>query len=219
MKIISPMLMKYPILIAGTEYMGVIEKALLFASAAHEGQTRKMNGLPFILHPMEAAVIVSEMCTDEDVIAAALLHDAVEDTSVTLDDVRKEFGTRICRLVEKESENKRNGLPRSSTWCIRKQESVEKIRTASPEAKMIALADKLSNMRSIYHEYQLHGDEVFNKFNMKDKEMHCWYYCSMAENLREFSSSCAWQELADLILKVFGKDIRQEAVSLHDNQI
>ncbi len=184
--------------------MGVIEKALLFATAAHEGQARKMNGLPFILHPMEVAVIVSEMCTDEEIIAAALLHDAVEDTSATLEEIGEQFGERIRQLVEKESEDKRNGLPRSATWRIRKEESVEKIRTASREAKMIALADKLSNMRSIYHEYLMHGDAVFDKFNMKDKEQHHWYYCAMAENLKEFREYCAWQELTDLIQKVFG---------------
>lgn len=73
----------------------MIRKAAEFAAKAHEGAVRKGSRIPYIYHPMEAAVIVAQMTEDEEVIAAAYLHDVLEDTAVTAEQLEKEFGGRV----------------------------------------------------------------------------------------------------------------------------
>ena len=76
----------------------MINKAIAFAVKAHEGQPRKGTEIPYIFHPLEVGMIVSRITDDEEVIAAAVLHDTVEDCdTVTLDNIRKEFGDRVGR--------------------------------------------------------------------------------------------------------------------------
>ena len=99
---------------------------------------------------MEVAAIVSTMTDDKAIISAAMLHDTVEDTDATIEDIRREFGDKVADLVSSESENKRDNLPSSDTWKIRKQETVDRLKNeSSKEVKMIALGDKLSNIRAI----------------------------------------------------------------------
>ncbi len=86
--------------------MGIFEKAVAFAFKAHEGQRRK-DGSIYVLHPLEVAVIVGSMTNDEEILAAAVLHDTVEDTSVTAQDILDNFGERVAELVAHETENKR----------------------------------------------------------------------------------------------------------------
>lgn len=93
--------------------MNTFEQAARFALHAHEGQIRKTKPIPFILHPMEVAQIASTMTDDLDVLAAAVLHDVVEDTDCTADDILENFGERIAYLVAMETENKRPDRPAS----------------------------------------------------------------------------------------------------------
>ena len=76
----------------------VLNRAIVFATEAHEGQYRKGTQIPYILHPMEAAAIVGTMTTDEEIIAGAVLHDVVEDTDTTIDDVQEMFGDRVAYI-------------------------------------------------------------------------------------------------------------------------
>lgn len=87
------------------------EKAVVFAAIAHQGARRKGSRIPYLSHPIEAAAIVSELTDDEELIAAAVLHDVVEDTSVTLEEVEQYFGERIAAYVGYETEDKRRDLP------------------------------------------------------------------------------------------------------------
>lgn len=170
----------------------------------HDGQKRKLTALPYILHPMEAAIIVSTMTNDEDVIVSALLHDVIEDTEATEQEVKELFGDRVLSLVKSETENKRKDLPPDATWRIRKEESIEELRCSTKESKMLWLADKLSNMRSIALEYINFGDELFNAFHEKRKSEHAWYYGSILEILREdLGSTFAFIEYEKLINFVF----------------
>ena len=82
-------------------------KALEFAKEAHKGTVRKTSDTPYITHPIEVAESVAQMSSDEDVIIAALLHDVVEDTAYTLEDISKMFGDKVAALVAEESEDKR----------------------------------------------------------------------------------------------------------------
>lgn len=180
--------------------------AVAFATKAHEGQTRK-DGQPYITHPLEVADIVKTMTPDPDVWSAAVLHDVVEDTPATAAEIAVNFGQHIADLVASDTENKREGVPKSETWHTRKQETLDYLTNrGQPEEKMIALADKLSNLRQIAKEYPEQGNAVFEKFNQKDPAEHAWYYRSMADATSELSNQKAWQEYKRLVDQVFGQE-------------
>ena len=181
----------------------ILDRAIIFATEAHKGQFRKGTQIPYILHPMEAAAIVSTMTIEPEVIAGVVLHDVVEDTSTTMDEIRDMFGDRVASLVGAETENKRENLPALSTWKIRKQETLDHLDTASLDVKMITLGDKLSNIRSIYRDLNTVGDAVWQRFNQKDKHEHHWYYQAIADRLAELSGYPAYTEYCDLIEKTF----------------
>lgn len=180
------------------------EKAVVFATIAHQSATRKGSRIPYLSHPVEAAAIVAEMTDDQELIAAAVLHDVVEDTDVTLQELRKIFGERIAFYVGGESEDKRRDLPPESTWVLRKQETIDFLRErADCNAKMLALADKLSNLRSISRDVEKVGDRLWDRFHQKDKAMHGWMYRQIAEALRDLEGYSVWKEYDWLIRKVF----------------
>ena len=185
--------------------MTKLDHAIKFATDAHAGQKRKMTNTPYILHPLEAAAIVASITTDEDVICAAVLHDTVEDTDVKAETIRSEFGDRVAELVSAETENKRKNLSPESTWQIRKKETIEHlIRTKDKDVKILWLADKLSNMRSIFNEYLKSGDAVWQSFHQKDKKMHEWYYKSVAKALKDdFADTQAFKEYEALVNLIF----------------
>lgn len=181
----------------------LLDRAVVFATKAHAGQLRKGTQIPYILHPLEAAAIVGSMTTDEEVIAAAALHDVVEDTDITVGEVVRLFGVRVGDFVAQESENKREDLPAEATWKIRKQETLEQLKAAPMEVKMIALGDKLSNLRAIYRDYQIIGDALWERFNQKDKAEHYWYYSGIAECICQLWDYPVYKEYCELIYKVF----------------
>ena len=93
----------------------MIQRAAAFAAKAHEGVVRKGSRLPYIVHPMEVAMIVSVMTDDPEIIAAAYLHDVIEDAGVTYQELETQFGHRIAELVLEESEDKKKNLERTET--------------------------------------------------------------------------------------------------------
>ena len=184
--------------------ISLMDRAIVFATRAHSGTYRKGTSIPYIGHPIEAAAIVSTMTADPDMIAAAVLHDVVEDTDATVEEISFFFNERIARLVEAESENKRKDLPPQETWMVRKMETLEFLRTkADREAKILALADKLSNMRAIHRDQNTVGDKLWERFNEKDKSKHGWMYRQVANALSELSDTFAWQEYDELVRKTF----------------
>lgn len=186
--------------------MSLLEEAINFAAAAHNGMYRKGSKTPYILHPMEVAVIAGTMTDSEEVIAAALLHDTVEDTEATLEEIKEKFGDRVAELVESETENKRDDLPPDETWQIRKEESLEILRTTNDlGVKILWLSDKLSNMRSFYRRYEKCGDALWQEFHQKDKEKQFWYYGTIANLLSDLKEFVAWKEYKRLIDIVFNK--------------
>ena len=136
--------------------MELVSEAIVFAVKAHDGMRRKKSEAPYILHPMEAAVIVGSMTDDQNLIAAAVLHDVVEDADVTLEEVEEKFGKRVRELVESETEDKRADLPPTDTWRIRKEESLTFLKNTSDiDVLMVWLGDKLANMRALYRDYKV----------------------------------------------------------------
>lgn len=186
--------------------MSKFDDALTFAVKAHAGMTRKRDKIPFILHPMEVATIAATMTNDEDVLSAALLHDVVEDTPMTLDEVEKAFGSRVAALVASETENKRPELPSSETWKVRKEESLEVLRTTTDRGVQILwLADKLANMRSFARIHEHEGDAMWHGFNQKDPREQKWYFESVLRTLECLSETPAWREYDKLMELVFGE--------------
>ena len=183
--------------------MSIIEGAIHFATDAHSGQTRKAKQTPYILHPLEVGAIAASMTDDQEVIAAAILHDTVEDTGATLDDIEYAFGARIADLVAHESENKREDQPAADTWRIRKQETIDGLQTAPTEVLLITLADKLSNVRSMYVDKQQVGEKLWERFNQKDPAEQHWYYQAIADATSPLRNQRAWQEYQELVNKVF----------------
>ena len=178
----------------------MINDAMAFAARAHEGQFRKGTRRPYIVHPREVAEIVSTMTDDEEIISAALLHDTIEDCAgVTREMLEQRFGTRVAEMVAQESEDK------SLTWEERKGETIRRLGEAPREVQMIGLADKLSNMRDIDRDYPIVGEELWNRFRMKDKNTIGWYYKGVRDALQEgFCGVAAYEEYCRLIEKNFG---------------
>lgn len=182
----------------------MVEKAIIFASEAHKGMFRKGTDIPYIVHPMEAGAIAASITSDKEIISAAILHDTLEDTSVTAEDIEREFGKEVLRLVKGDSEDKREDLPPEETWKIRKQEKIDYFRNkADIKEKIVAISDKLSNIRSIYRDQEKTEDEFWNRFNQKDKKEHAWYYRSFIDIFSELKETVAYKEYCELYSKIF----------------
>ncbi|MDE7272463.1 MAG: HD domain-containing protein [Lachnospiraceae bacterium] len=161
-------------------------KAYAYAAKAHFGQCRKKTKVPYFTHIITTMNYAMELTQDIEVLQAAILHDTVEDTWVTLDDLRSVFGDRVAVLVETETENKRRSIPASQTWEIRKRETIEHLKQASLDTKVIVLADKTANLESIAREQHYLGIEIWDKFNQPDKAKQEWYFRAVREQLTEF---------------------------------
>ena len=181
------------------------DRAIVFAVKAHGGTERRGKGFPYIVHPMEAMAIVATLTSDQELLAAAALHDTVEDTSVTVDDIRREFGDRVAGLVATESDVEVEGESDEQSWHYRKQVAIDRLAAASEEAKIVAMGDKLSNMRAIARDYEIKGDALWDLFHIKDRRSHEWHYRGLAASLRSLEGTFAYEEFTELIEKVFGK--------------
>lgn len=182
----------------------LLDRAIVFAVRAHAGTERRGKGFPYIVHPMEAVGIVATMTPDQELLAAAALHDTVEDTNVTLEQIREEFGDRIASLVATDSDIPLQDMSREESWRIRKQAAIDRIANASHDAKIVALGDKLSNMRAIARDYAMQGDALWNLFRLKDRKDHEWHYRGLAASLSELQDTFAYKEFEQLINQVFG---------------
>lgn len=177
--------------------MNMLEEAIIYATIMHQGKVRKFRGNPFILHPIEVAQILSTMTEDDEVITAGILHDIVEDTDGTLEEIEKRFGKRVAQLVDSESEKEYPGEEKSATWKRRKEESLMSLKNSRDiGVQMLWLADKLANIRSLSGEYSERGEEVWQFLHQSDPAMHCWYYKSVAEIVElQLNKTGAFKEL------------------------
>lgn len=187
-----------------------LDRAIIFAVKAHAGTERRGKGFPYIVHPMEAMEIVATMTPDQELLAAAALHDTVEDTSVTIEDIRAQFGDRVASLVQSESDVFIEGKSEEDSWHERKQAAMDRLAAASHEAKMVALGDKLSNMRAIARDYAMNGDALWQLFHAKDPKDHEWHYRGLAQSLKELADTFAYKEFVSLINQVFAKADEKE---------
>ena len=183
----------------------LLDRAIIFAVKAHAGTERRGKGFPYIVHPMEAMEIVATMTPDQELLAAAALHDVVEDTDITADQIRAEFGDRIAALVAAESDVVVEGVSEGKSWHFRKQAAIDRLAAAPHDAKIVALGDKLSNMRAIARDYAQKGDALWTLFHVTDPSEHEWHYRGLAYALRELEDTFAYKEFVSLIDQVFTK--------------
>ena len=182
----------------------LLDRAIVFAVKAHHNTERRGKGFPYIVHPLESVEIVATITPDQELLAAAALHDTIEDTDVTVEDIRKEFGDRIANIVHAESDQETEGVSEEDSWHARKQAAIARLAAAPYEAKIVAMGDKLSNMRAIWRDYQQKGDELWKIFHVKDKASHEWHYRGLAASLSELKDTFAYQEFERLLNEVFG---------------
>lgn len=183
----------------------LLDRAIIFAVRAHAGTERRGKGFPYIVHPLEAVEIVATMTPDQELLAAAALHDTVEDTGVTVEQIRAEFGERVAALVEAESDVFIEGISDTDSWRARKQAAIDRLAAAPRDAKMVALGDKLSNMRAIARDYAVQGEALWSLFHAPHPSDHAWHYRGLADSLRELQDTFAFREFESLIHQVFDK--------------
>lgn len=182
---------------------GAFAQAAAFAAFAHDGQLRKGGALPYLIHPMETAAIAATMTNDPDVLAAAVLHDVVEDCGVSERELRARFGARVAKLVAAETEPKETDA--QGTWQKRKLHAVNRLRTAQREVLILTLADKLSNLRAMDRDLRATGAAMWQRFNQTNPSMQRWYYWSVGEALGPLSEYDAYREYMALFDRVFGQ--------------
>lgn len=124
----------------------LVRRARAFAAAAHAGHTRKYTGEPYIVHPIAVSETLAELGHPDEVVAAALLHDVVEDCGVALETIAAEFGPGVAALVEQVTDVSR---PHDGNRTRRKEIDRLHLARATPGAKSIKLADLIDNTRSI----------------------------------------------------------------------
>ncbi len=177
-----------------------LDDAIAFAVKKHSRQFRKGTAKPYIFHPLEAMQILMQMNADTDLQIAGVLHDTIEDTGATREEIADRFGEEVAGLVASHSEDK------SRSWQERKNTAIAELAVGEPRFQMLVMSDKLSNLRSIAADYAQIGDALWNRFNA-GYERQAWYYTSIAEALAPMEKLPAaapfYRELKQLCRQVF----------------
>jgi TPR repeat protein len=148
----------------------LLESGIINAMLWHDGQLRKGTNLPYIVHPLEVMNILLQMGADKKLMIAGVLHDTVEDTEATLEDIEEIFGKDVADLVASHTE-----MDKSLPWRERKEIALEHLAKASKREQMLVLADKLSNIEAMARDFDNVGDALWDRFN-KGRDEQEWYY-------------------------------------------
>lgn len=157
--------------------LDAVRQAEAFAEEAHEGQMRKgPSNAPYITHPLAVADILRIHGASAETIMAGMLHDVVEDTEVTLEDISHRFGAGVATIVDAVTEPEHDTRP----WKQRKTDYIARIADAPYEAVLVSAADKVHNLRDTLRDYELYGDDIWSMFNSQ-KDTQFWYYRKLIE--------------------------------------
>lgn len=183
-----------------TELTPRFVEALQYMVDLHQAQRRKGSDVPYVAHLLSVAALVLENGGDEDQAIAALLHDAPEDQGGldTLAEIRRRFGECVASIVDGLTDTYLTPKP---PWRRRKEEYITHLRTAPPEVRLVSLADKLHNARSILADLQTQGDSVWERFN-GGKDGSLWYYRALLEVFQESAPSPMTQELKRVVAEL-----------------
>jgi (p)ppGpp synthase/HD superfamily hydrolase len=185
-----------------------ITAAFELAFTLHDGSFRKGTSIPYIVHPMDVASNLIKSGASEDLVIAGLLHDIVEDEDYYLEVIEQQFGAEVRRLVDgaSEPEDFRKEHNKKDTWRQRKAHTVDRIRDADRDLKLLSCCDKLSNIRDIIRDYRREGDTFWSKFNATKDEQR-WYYTSMLGSFAHGDSiedTIAYLEFSWAVKELFG---------------
>lgn len=175
-----------------------LHKAIYQAAVLHNGQTRKADGAPYIIHPYAVAWILANYTDNEDIIIAGLLHDVLEDVKgYRVEDMQRDFGEQVTRIVKEVSEDKDPNIEQDdkATWQMRKEKYLANLANDSYEALMVCCADKIYNLTSMLEVYKIQGEKMWQKFNAPiDKQL--WFYQEILKILQTKLNNPIVQELS-----------------------
>lgn len=178
--------------------MTLVDRAMRLAFAAHEGQKRH-EGTPYITHPVSVALMLAQHGFGEEVVAAALVHDVLEDTGITEDEMLQELGDAVAVIVQALS------YDHSVPYKEQRERYIESVRQAGESAMAVSVADKIHNAQSLIDLHTQGGSAIWSKFNAT-KEQKLWFEEAMLAMLRE-----SWQhplvgEYEALVIKLRALD-------------
>ena len=199
------------------DIMNIKEKAKLFAIRAHMGQIRKSEpDKPMIMHPISVGNLLETLGYDDNIVAAGFLHDVVEDTKYTIEDIENEFGSDISSLVMGASEP-----DKSLSWEERKKHTILETKKLPLRNKLVICADKINNLEDLFLKFEKSGKRDFSAFK-RGEEQQSWYYTNIYESLifGEDKDLPIFSRLKDILDKVFYKkeDLFLRDTVFNDNQ-
>jgi (p)ppGpp synthase/HD superfamily hydrolase len=152
--------------------------ALTFAFQIHCGQVRKGTRTPYISHLLSVAGLVLEYGGTEDEAIAAILHDAVEDSGITVRDIRGRYGSEVAEIVRGCTDSFEKNPSKKKPWPERKKKYLRHLKKATPPVLLVSAADKLHNARAILSDYRKSGSRLWTRFHA-DRDQILWYYESL----------------------------------------
>ena len=178
----------------------LVNKALEFSAKAHLTQMRKGTDIPYITHPFAVGMILANAGCAEELVISGILHDTVEDTEVTLEQIETEFGKAVADIVARCSEP-----DKQLSWQERKQHTLDVLKSAPEDVRIVARADKLHNISTIIEEHKRIGDKVWERFKAGKKEQ-SWYYHGLVDSLHYsgYEFGTVFLEFKSAVESIFG---------------
>ncbi len=171
-----------------------IEKAIKKASFLHRNQERKRDGTPYISHLFSVVLILLDYTDEEDIIIGGILHDTIEDTNYTSEEMTDDFGDTINRIVLGVTEDKS-----IKNWEERKNKYRENLKSASLESLMVCAADKIHNLMSLKDAYETYGDDLWKSFECPSPEKYFEYHEAVLKILKEKLNNPIVQKLEEQV--------------------
>ncbi len=164
-------------------YSEKLHKALIIASQKHFGQKRKINKSPYIIHPFAVCLILTQFTKNEDILISAILHDTLEDTNYTKQELEKDFGKKILNIIIHLTEQEFSDKIKK-TWLQRKIHYLELLNNAPYESLMVCAADKIHNLQSLIFHYKFLGQKIWNYFPNSTPKQQLWFHSQVFKILK-----------------------------------
>lgn len=155
------------------------------AADAHDGQFRKGTRVPYLVHPLRVAAVLSHAGLGDTVVAAAILHDTIEDTNVTIEELRRRFPPHVCDLVVSATEP-----DKSASWENRKTRAVAQVADLATDALCLLCVDKIDNLESLRENLDVEGEKAWRRFS-RGRDLQRWYHTTMLDAVRAAANNAA----------------------------
>jgi (p)ppGpp synthase/HD superfamily hydrolase len=176
----------------------LVFKAITYAARCHEGQFRKGTEIPYIVHPLSMLRFLARLGAPPELQAAAVLHDVIEDTDASLEDLHERFGERVATLVEGASEK-----DKTLSWLERKRATIAHAEESTDlELLVLKCVDKLDNLSDIREDHELHGESIWARFRA-DHASQMWYYGTLTRLFVKRLAGTPYEGLATEIRTVY----------------